>query len=118
MRRARIEDLAAEGRVLNEELTAVHAARTDAEAAIRDLETSYAAEVILAPVSGAVSAPVPSVGDVYRPGDPLLSISSGDPYVLVYLPNRYLFPIEPGMKLQISDGQHTASGVLVEILPD
>ena len=57
------------------------------------------------------------VGNVYRPGDPLLSISSGDPYVLIYLPRRYLFSIYVGMQMRVTDGQHTENGVVSEILP-
>ena len=47
----------------------------------------------------------------------MLTISWGKPYVLVFLPRRYLFPINVGMKLSVTDGQHTESGVVTDILP-
>ena len=47
----------------------------------------------------------------------MLSIYSGDPYVLVYLPRRYLFPITVGLELYVSDGQFTEKGVITDILP-
>ena len=57
------------------------------------------------------------IGNVYRPGEPILSIYSGDPYVLVYLPRRYLFPIYVGMELRLTDGRDVADGFITEILP-
>ena len=110
-------NLAAESHVLNDEMTALQAALTDANATLRDLKALYSNGLVLAPVSGAVGATVPSVGNVYRPGEPLLTIYFGEPYVLVYLPRRYLFPIYVGMQLEVTDGQNTASGVIAEILP-
>lgn len=115
-RRDRV-NLSAESRVLNEETTALNLALADAEGALRDLQANYADGVVLAPESGPVGAKVPSVGAVYRPGEPLLSIFSGEPYVLVYLPRRYLFAIVPGMKVNVSDGKHTVGGELTDILP-
>lgn len=110
-------NLAAESRVLKDEMAALQAALTDADATLLDLQTHYANGLVLAPVSGAVGARVPSVGDVYRPGEPLLTISFGEPYVLVYLPRRYLFPIYIGMELEVTDGKQRAHGVISEILP-
>lgn len=110
-------NLTAESRVLSGEMNALDAALADAEAALRDLQKSYADGLVRAPVSGSVGATIPSAGDVYRPGEPLLSIYSGEPYVLVYLPRRYLFPMYAGMRLEVTDGRHTAGGVITEILP-
>lgn len=109
--------LSAESHVLGEEMKALRSALTDADTALSDLKTHYADGRVLAPVSGSVGVAVPCAGNVYRPGDPLLSIYSGDPYVLVYLPRRYLFPIYVGMELRVTDGQHTENGVVAEILP-
>ncbi len=109
--------LSAQQRVLKEELAALEMAQKDADATFADLEKLYANGLVTAPVSGAVGATVPFVGDVYRPGDPMLSIFWGEPYVLMYLPRRYLFPIEVGMKLSVTDGQHTEQGVVTDILP-
>jgi multidrug resistance efflux pump len=109
--------LSAQSRVLNEEMKALQLALADADTALRDLKTHYADGEVLAPVSGSVGVAVPYVGNVYRPGDPLLSIYSGDPYVLVYLPRRYLFRIYVGLQLRVTDGQNTEDGVISEILP-
>jgi multidrug resistance efflux pump len=109
--------LSAESRVLSEEMKALRTALSDADTALGDLKTHYADGQMLAQVSGSVGVAVPFVGNVYRPGDTLLSIYSGDPYVLIYLPRRYLFAIYVGMQLRVTDGQHTESGVVSEILP-
>lgn len=110
-------NLAAQSRVLKEQLGALKLARTDADSTFEDLQKIYAKGLVRAPLGGAVGATVPFVGNVYRPGEPMLSIYWGEPYVLLYLPRRYLFPIYIGMKLQVSDGQHTENGVIAEILP-
>jgi multidrug resistance efflux pump len=110
-------NLSAQSRVLKEELSALEAARADADVTFEDLQKLYANGLVSAPLSGAVGASVPSVGNVYRPGEPMLSIYWGEPYVLMYLPRRYLFSINVGMRLTVTDGQHTEDGVITEILP-
>jgi multidrug resistance efflux pump len=103
--------------VLNGELSSLDNALADADDAIAKLKGLYSDGIVHSPVSGSIGASVPSVGNVYRPGEPILSIYSGDPYVLVYLPRRYLFPIYVGMELGLTDGRDVADGVIVEILP-
>lgn len=103
--------------VLNGELSSLDNALADADDAMAKLKALYSDGIVHSPVSGSIGASVPSVGNVYRPGEPILSIYSGDPYVLVYLPRRYLFPIYVGMELGLTDGRDVADGVIVEILP-
>ena len=110
-------NLTSESRVLKDEVSALDGALADAEKAFTDLTRHYAAGSVYSPVTGSIGAVVPLVGHVYRPGEPMLSIYSGDPYVLVYLPHRYLFPITVGLRLQVSDGQFTENGVVKDILP-
>ncbi len=107
----------AEGRALKEELAALRAAQSDAEAALADLRAHYADGVVQAPVNGAIGTSVPAVGDVYNPGDTILSIYSGVPYILAYLPRRYLFPIRPGTRVKATSGRMSAMGVISKILP-
>jgi len=109
--------LLTQSRVLKEELSSLDEALDDAHDAASKLTALYADGVMLSPVDGAIGASVPSVGNVYRPGDPILSVYSGEPYVLVYLPRRYLFPISVGMSLRLTDGRDATDGVITEILP-
>jgi multidrug resistance efflux pump len=110
-------NLLTQKQVLEQELASLTDALADADDAIAKLKGLYADGVVRSPVSGSIGASVPSVGNVYRPGEPILSIYSGDPYVLVYLPRRYLFPIEVGTELRLTDGRDVADGVITEILP-
>ena len=109
--------LSTESEALASELRALVAAQADADAALADLRAHYADGVIRAAVDGAIGVDVPSSGDVYRPGDVLLSVYSGEPYVLAYLPRRYVFPIRPGTQVTVSNGRVSAKGKIEQILP-
>lgn len=109
--------LGTQRQVLEGELSSLDSALADADDAIGKLKGLYADGVVRSPVSGSIGAAIPAVGNVYRPGEPMLSIYSGDPYVLVYLPHRYLFSIYVGMELRLTDGRDLADGVITEILP-
>ena len=102
---------------LEQEVPAIEKARADAASALEDLIRNYGGGEVRAPASGSVGAGVPFVGMVYRPGDPILTIYSGEPYCLVYLPGRYLAPISVGMRVRVVGGRRSALGVISEILP-
>jgi multidrug resistance efflux pump len=108
--------LTIQGNTLHDQLGSLDAARRDADAALADLNISYAKGVIHSPVSGRIGGFVPSPGDVYRPGDPILSVYWGDPYVMAYLPSRYLFSIRKGMQVRVADGRNESVGVIEDIL--
>jgi hypothetical protein len=110
-------NVVAESHALKDGMAAVEAALAGANTSFTDLKTVYSNGLVRALVSGTIGPSVPSVGDVYRPGDPLLTVYFGEPYILLYLPRRYLFPVYAGMTLEVTDGQNTASGVISEILP-
>ena len=109
--------LKAEEATLEDEIAALETAVADAARALADLRKHYAEGVVRAPVGGAIGTAIPSAGDVYRPGEAIVSIYSGEPYVLAYLPRRYLFSISAGMEVQVKSGRHEATGVIAEILP-
>ncbi|MFN0262263.1 HlyD family secretion protein [Tepidamorphus sp. 3E244] len=109
--------LSAEANTLASELTTLEQARSTAESAFNDLAAHYAGGVVRAPVSGTVGTSIPSSGEVYRPGEQILSIYHGSPYVLAYLPRSYLFSIDVGMSVRVSDGQRDTTGVVSQILP-
>jgi len=109
--------LGSQARVLKDELAALEKARSDANNTFLDLQKLYADGLVRAPVSGSIGTTVPFAGNVYRPGEPLLKIYWGEPYVLLFLPRRYLFSIDVGMELKVTDGRHTEKGVVTQILP-
>ncbi|WP_298435217.1 hypothetical protein [uncultured Jannaschia sp.] len=102
---------------LSQEIEAVESARRHAEGAISKLRTHYAEGRHLAGVDGIVGGEVPAPGEVYLPGEPILVLLWGDPYVLAYLPKTYLFAIENGDRVRISSGQLTHLGRIEAILP-
>jgi multidrug resistance efflux pump len=109
--------LATQLKTLEKEVATLHEARDLAESTLADLRAHYADGVIVAPVTGSIGVSVPSPGNVYRTGEPMLTIYSGSPYVLAYLPHRYMFPIKVGDKVNVYDGQSSTTGEIAEILP-
>lgn len=109
--------LAAESRSLKAQIAALGTAQKDAASAIADLQSHYADGTVLAPANGSIGTKVPSAGSVFNAGDPILTVYSGDEYVLTYLPKRYLFPIKTGMEVVVSSGRYRSEGAISEILP-
>ncbi|WP_319529887.1 HlyD family efflux transporter periplasmic adaptor subunit [uncultured Cohaesibacter sp.] len=114
---AELAKLIADQETLSDQMASLETARDGAEMALIDLKDHYAQGEIRAPVDGAIGTQVPSPGSVYRSGDPMLSIYSGEAYVLTYLPRRYLFSIEVGMEVMVSSGRSSEAGVIDAILP-
>ncbi len=112
-----ITRLSAENEILRSKIDELDSVQANAANALKQLRDSYGDGTLRAAVKGSVGAQLPSVGDVYRPGEPILSVYSGEPYILAYLPSRYLFEIRPGMKVVVSSGRERGEGVISEILP-
>ncbi|NND49447.1 MAG: HlyD family efflux transporter periplasmic adaptor subunit [Rhizobiales bacterium] len=106
-----------ENETLNDELTTLDAARADADSALDDLRRYYDGGIVRSPVDGTIGTSIAATGDVFPPGKPMLSIFTGETYVLAYLPRNYLFSIEPGMQVAVTGGRSSAQGVISEILP-
>ena len=109
--------LQAQEKALNQEISTLVAAIQDAAKALGDLREHYGGGVLRSPVDGSIGASVPFAGDVYQPGETILAVYSGKPYVLAYLPRRYLFSIHQGMEVRVKSGQTSANGVVTNILP-
>jgi multidrug resistance efflux pump len=109
--------LRTEGETLTDELAALNAARADADQALDDLRAYYDGGVVRSPVDGTIGTAVAVAGDVYRPGEKIMTISTGETYVLAFLPRHYLFAIAPGMDVAVSAGRLGADGTISEILP-
>lgn len=84
--------------------------------AIDELRARYHQAGVRAPISGTTGPAVPSEGEVFRAGDQILALYSGKPYVLTYLPNRYLFNLETGTRVRISNGRKESTGTIEQIL--
>ncbi|GAB2897770.1 HlyD family secretion protein [Microbulbifer echini] len=106
-----------ESTTLDKKRKAVESAIKVSAEAFQKLKKHYDDGQVRSPVSGLVGATVPSVGDVYREGEPLMQVFWGEPYVLAYLPRRYLLSIKPGMVVTLKSGRYKDKGVISELLP-
>lgn len=113
----RAASLAAQVDGLTEEIVAIERTRTRARAAVQDLRTRYRDGVHLSTSDGTVGDRVPAPGEVYEPGEPMLTLYRGEPYVLAYLPQGYLFDISVGETVLVSTGKLSRTGRIEEILP-
>ncbi len=102
---------------LTKEIEAVSVAREHAQSGITRLSKHYDDGFRFTPVTGVVDYSVPSDGEVFNPGEPIMSVLSGDPYVLTYLPRKYLFSLEVGDTVRIHYGKTSAIGLIDAILP-
>ena len=107
---AEIEGLAAE-------IGALAQTRGRARDAIRDLRTRYAEGLHSAGTDGIVGERVPAPGEVFNPGDPILTLYRGEPYVFAYLPRGYLFDLPVGAPVTVSTGTLSRPGRVEAILP-
>ncbi len=112
-----LAQIAVEKDTLQSETEALEVANRAAQKALLDLHSYYSEGVVRAPKDGVVGVTVPSVGDVYRAGEPILSVYSGDQYILAYLPGKYIFPLQVGAPVWVSSGQVRVKGTITEILP-
>lgn len=114
---SQLASLTSEERALERELAAIDAAGREAAFAVENLEAHYGGGLIYAARAGSVGETVPAPGEVFVAGEAMLSVHSGRPYVLAYLPDRYLFGIEPGLRVMVRGGRVTAAGRVSELLP-
>ncbi|CTQ50620.1 hypothetical protein [Jannaschia donghaensis] len=101
---------------LGQELEALGVARQQARDALDDLATLYDGGFHRAGTSGVIGDSVPAPGEVFNPGEPILTVLSGKPYVLAYLPTNYLFRIRQGDRITVSAGTLTQVGTIDRIL--
>lgn len=102
---------------LTEEITALDGGRAEARGAIRNLKTRYRDGLHLAGTAGTVGDEVPAPGEVLNPGEPILTLYWGEPYILAYLPQHYVFDIGAVEAVEITSGNVTRQGRIDAILP-
>lgn len=114
---SRAVSLAAQVEGLSAEIVALDHSRAEVRAAIQELERRYNGGLHHAAQDGIIGPSVPVQGEVLAAGAPLLTVYSGQPYVLAYLPRAYLFSIRNGMEVSVASGQWVRKGRISEILP-
>lgn len=109
--------LDAEQEALGEELAALEAARANTRLAIERLTEHYADGTIDAPRAGTVVGEVPAPGLVVKPGDPILTLYSGRPYIVAFVPAHYLPGLVSGDRVRVTSGRISTVGTVDEVLP-
>jgi multidrug resistance efflux pump len=112
-----LQRLNAERDNLDIELASLEPIRDNASDALQKLEDHYANGAVRAASDGFIGDVTPSVGEVFLAGEPILSVITGAPYVLAYLPDTYVFRVNQGLPVEVQNGQDNATGVISEILP-
>ena len=112
----RVIELKGQSDALVEELTLVERSRTKVQAALVQLENFYDNGIMKAKVAGSVGARIPVAGQVVKVGDELLQINSGQAYIIAYLPDIYLFKVNPGAPVRVTGGAHHITGEVETIL--
>ncbi|MEG6510023.1 HlyD family efflux transporter periplasmic adaptor subunit [Methyloligella sp. 2.7D] len=110
-------ELKSQAELLRSQVPTVSASFERANSALSSLERLYDGGVVRAFQAGIVGPRVPSPGRVVQFGDDLLEIHGTNTYVLAYLPNSYLFSIEPGEPVTVKAGSTTVQGHIEAVLP-
>jgi multidrug resistance efflux pump len=114
--RSQLAELQTQKASLQRELDANQLALLEAERAYTELKRLYNGGRLFAPASGVVGAQVSTEGEVLVPGNRVLTIYSGEPYVLAYLPANYAFPVRVGQKVEGASGSRSVVGTIRSVL--
>ena len=115
--RQELQSLQAESRAIDERISELRAVVSRSEAALAELEKSFSGGGIFSPADGIVSQLYVAEGTVIRPGEPLMDIYSGEPYVLAYLPISAIFDVLPGDAVAVRHGLAAVRGYIARIEP-
>jgi multidrug resistance efflux pump len=100
----------AEAAAISENLPQLESALEADKTAVARLRETYADGLVQAPVTGVVGYLHVSKGSVVQPGEPLMEIFTGQPYVLAYVPEGALYDLQQGDKVNIGVGLSTYEG--------
>lgn len=107
----------AEQTTIAKNLPDLQAAVSASKAAVSRLQQIYGDGVLKAPNDGVVGYLHVADGSVVQPGEPLMELFTGKPYVLAYIPDGAIYTLKPGDPIQIRVGFSTYYGKLTEIFP-
>ena len=113
----KLSSLEAEYEGLSLEVKLVTYAAKSVKSSLDDLKQSYDKGVIKSMVSGRVGPRVASQGDVKIAGEKIMTIYSGAPYIVTYMPHSYLFDIKEGMSVTLKSGNREMQGTISSLLP-
>ena len=102
--------------MLAPEIELLERAHDRAAAALHQLEQFYAAGDVSAPSAGTVGSRIPAPGEVVNFGDRLMELHGTETHVLAYLPDIYVFGVEPGDRVVVSAGAAETGGEVETLL--
>jgi multidrug resistance efflux pump len=107
----------AEARIIASDLPRLRAAVDTALQAMSRLKDLYADGRVVAPVDGVVGRLYVSKGSVVKPGDSMMDLYHGVPYVLAAVPEGALYTVECGDRIRIKVGFKSYTGHIAKIYP-
>ena len=110
-------EMAAEEIGIKQELPILSAAIDEASQARDRLKGGYNEGRIDSPVDGVVGRLPVSLGSVARIGEPLMTIYTGTPYILAYVPEGALYSLRLGDEVKINVGVNNYRGSISHIFP-
>lgn len=110
-------EIDAERRAMEVDLPKLKAAVDAAVQAMARLKAIYGDGQVRSSVEGVVGHLHVSRGSVVKPGDPLMEIFHGKPYVLAYVPEGALYRLEVGDRVEVEIGFESYSGTIGQIYP-
>ncbi len=102
--------LTTESKALMAEFINVQTSRTELDALIAQVQSTYNGGKVLAGVDGIVGARVPHLGQIVKSGEALVDLYRGDMFVLAYMPVGRFYSIRPGDPIRVTDGQQSFMG--------
>jgi multidrug resistance efflux pump len=115
--REKVIELQAQESALSQEVQILEQAHNEAERSYQLLRRIYDDGRITAPSDGIVGPSVAVPGEVLVSGAKLMTVFAGEPYVLAYLPDNYLFGIHAGQSVLVSTGARQSVASVEAVLP-
>jgi len=100
-----------------ESLPELTSAVDQAKQAVARLRTTYADGIVKSPVDGVVGYLRVAKGSVVQPGEPLMELFTGQPYVLAYVPEGALYDLQQGDPVTIRVGFSRYTGRVARLFP-
>jgi len=100
-----------------DQLHTLDATLEDAQQSIAHIQSRYNDGKVLAEDDGIVGAQTAQRGGFLRPGDPLMELFTGRPYVLMYLETNALYVVRVGDHVHVRAGFRETEGTVTEVRP-
>jgi multidrug resistance efflux pump len=115
--RERAAELEAQQKALQMKVAITDEARRDAQDAYNQLKSVFNGGLVVSPAAGVVGPSVAAPGEVLNTTTSILEVFTGKSYILAYLPDNYLFAVEPGQLVWAATGRFGSIATIDEVLP-